>query len=126
MKTIIIDNIEYELVPTKKEAVKPTAKERLIGIIQSVNRPFLIDPERPDEINFFRDNSFMFKIQKSHLWCSYKNVWVIFEREYSMEHYKTQALIKYVLEKTFGINGLIPFVSSSNNDMKLEEDFKVK
>ena len=108
------------------ESEEATAEERLLGLIKGCVIDF--DFKKYPGSIFLRsqEGRFMFEqdYRNSCLWCSYGNVWRVFEREYYMSYWKIQVLIRDTVEEHFKWNGLTPLCYLTIRSWKVEEHFK--
>ena len=89
-----------------------TKEERFYNIVKCLTQK--TDKEKyPDSVFYFDGDKFMFEIKKPYIWCSYPNVWSVFEIEYSMNYDDTQLFIKQQIEKHFKREGLTPQFTAS-------------
>jgi len=64
----------------------------------------------PDSIFFFNDDICYMELytKTNDLYCHYKHIWSVFEREYSMEYDDIQAIIKSQVEQHFKMKPITP------------------
>lgn len=70
-----------------------------------------IDKDKyPNSIFFFNDDTIYMEldIKSRNLWCSYRYIWSIFEKEFSMEYNDIQLFIKSRVEEHFNSGPVTP------------------
>lgn len=80
--------------------------------------------EFPGEIFLMKGGRYLFGIEKPFLWWS-SSIWDNFERK-GMDFHKIQSNIKDVVEKHFGMEGLIPRLAHSQHEYLVEIHFSNK
>jgi hypothetical protein len=103
---------------------KLTPEEKLISLIEGC--VIYTEKENPDSVFLMKDGNCVFEIEKSTLWCSYKNIWSVFEREDKMQYTGIQSLIKKVVEERYKLKGLTPSGCYRRGRLLVEERYKLK
>ena len=105
-KEILIERLKSVQEIIDKPEITP--KQRLLEILNGCE--IKIDKEKyPDSVFFFKSGECYFEIEKQYLWCSYMDVWSVFEKEFSLNYNQIQALIKDAVEEHFKCKGLTPY-----------------
>lgn len=109
-KTIILEGIEYELVPKKteqKEPEKPSAKEWLLDYLSKGFDKVELGKGR---IVYHRNGQWIFDLRLSNkiLWCYYYEVWERFYKEYGMDCDSVQQLMKDTVLEPLNCKGFTP------------------
>lgn len=102
-KQILLEKLKSVQEIIDKPEITP--KQRLLEILNGC----IIDFEG-DSVVLLKNGKRHFEIKKQYLWCSYMNVWSVFEKEFSMNYDQIQALIKDVVEEHFKCKGLTHLV----------------
>ena len=101
-----------------------TPKERFWQIMNGCE--IYTEKENPNSVFFIKNGSVFFELQNSTLWCSYHNVWRVFESEFSMLYQEIQSLIKNQMEERFKMKGITPKTLLWQIFCTMEERFKMK
>ena len=82
-----------------------------------------------NSIFLFKNNVFYFEYnsEKKYLWCSYEQIWSVFEKEYKMEYLAIQYFIKSQLQEYLKCNMVsplfdLPFFYDIKNNLKYNEN----
>ena len=109
----------------ENEEKKPTKEERFLELINGCE--IKIDKAKyPNSVFFFKGDKYFFEIEKQYLWCSYVNVWSVFESEFKLGYDEIKSLIKSMVEEHFKMKGVTPISLAIKQLMKVEEHFKMK
>lgn len=102
-----------------ESAIKPTAEERLMGIISTCTTKK--SHKYPESIFFMAGDKIIFEQDKRlrTFWCSYPNLWSIFVAEYMMAHNAIQNLISDNLERHLKIKG--GYIATDTNNVVIRE-----
>lgn len=114
------DNIVFKESNTKAD------KEKLfLELFQNLTMKSDID-RYPNSVFYFRGDELFLEIEKSYLWVSYKHIWTIFEREFSMNYTEIQSFIQSMVEKHFNWKGLTPENADMGFKYLVEKPFNSK
>lgn len=108
----------------ENEEKKPAPEERFWEILKGC--VVETSEKYPGATFLLKDGKYFFELQKDILWCSYGNVWSVFEREFNMTYNEIQNLIKIQLEEHFKCNGVTAKKSCGGSCHLIEEHFKCK
>lgn len=85
---------------------KPTPEARFAEIIEGLITKY---GYYSGSISYVKGNDTYFEHNKyKFLWCDYRLVWSVFEKEYNMNYHQIQAFIKVQVEKHLNIKDVTP------------------
>jgi len=122
-----IENEAAELRKIIDAPEKPTPEEIFWQLCEGLT--LKIDKEKyPNSTFLFKDDKYFFEYDSKNrnLWCSYKHIWGVFEKEYSMQYSDIQSLIKLLVEEHFKCKGITPLLDYTFARHWVEEHFKCK
>lgn len=86
----------------ENEEKKPTPEERFWEILKGC--VVETSEKYPRSTFLLKDGKFFFEFEKDTLWCSWNNVWSVFEKEFNMSYNDIQNLINIQVEEHFKCN----------------------
>ena len=103
------ETTELRLIIDQPE--KPTAEQKFLDLWDGTTN--VLNEQYPQSIFLKKDNKVLFEqdLKNKLLLCDYYPIWSVFQTEYLMDYYQTQAFIKNILENHLNIRGLKPVTS---------------
>jgi hypothetical protein len=126
--TLIIGNKLYRPVKDtiNDDAFGANTKE---GMLLSLMKGLESKQDRknyPNSVFWMKDGTYMVEYdeKEKYFWCSYLQVWSVFEKEFGMEFYEIQSFCRGLMEQHFKRRGLKANYAPVKFSMHIERHFK--
>jgi hypothetical protein len=124
--TFIIDGKVYRAVKDLVTSPDANTKEAAFaGLMNGLERR-QDWKNYPHSIFWFKNGTYMFEYdgKEKYFWCSYPDVWAIFEKQFNMEFEEIQSFLRDMMELFFKHKGVKANYASVKCSLRIEKHFK--
>lgn len=109
--TLTKEQLEEIARQTQKVSKKEEMEKEFLNLWNGCTLKFDFE-KYSQSIFLMKDGKYFFEqdFKRNYLWCSYNNVWSIFESKYGLEYNEIQSFIRDMVEQHFKLGGLTPYL----------------
>ena len=129
IKITLTDQQLREIADQQKKL--KTKEEMFLELISGidVNQPMVDFEKYPNFLFWFdKDGKYIceYDWKNGHFWFSYRNVWSVFESEFSLNYLETKKFLNGMVEEHFKLKGVTTGLLYNHRITWVEEHFKLK